>query len=60
MSVNDISNCISYGTARVHSDDTNLTYSGCDTPEIQSMMHKHLGCMTVNDIRIEYCINSNK
>ena len=63
--VNDLPDCITYSTTRMYADDTNLTVSGCNIPEIQQMLQNDIQSiaqwlcankLTLDVIKSEYMV----
>ena len=45
MYINDLPNCVDYSSTRMYADDTNLTATGCNIPEIKSMLENDIQCI---------------
>ena len=63
--INDLCNIIDYATTRIYADDTNLTFTTCNIPELQHDMNVDLrylqnwliaNRLTLNVLKTEYML----
>ena len=63
--INDLSSIIDIATTRMYADDTNLTFTACNIPELQEQMSVDIQCLknwlianklTLNVIKTEYML----
>lgn len=63
--INDLPNCVMHSSTRMYADDTNLTVSGSNIPEIKLMLEKDIQCvvewlcankLTLNVIKTEFML----
>ena len=61
--INDLSSIIDFATTRMYADDTNLTFTACNIPELQEQMSVDIQCLknwlianklTLNVIKTEF------
>ena len=63
--INDLSSIIDFATTRIYADDTNLTFTACNIPELQEQMSVDIQCLknwlianklTLNVIKTEFML----
>ena len=63
--INDLSSIIDFATTRMYADDTNLTFTACNIPELQEQMSVDIQCLknwliankvTLNVIKTEFML----
>ena len=55
--INDLSSIIGIATTRMYADDTNLTFTACNIPELQEQMSVDIQCLkNLNVIKTEFML----